>query len=64
MAGGTNGQELVVVGVDGSAESVRALGWVAGYAGAAGARVRAVLAWRCPGRGGAGPGRGRPGSGP
>lgn len=39
---------LVVVGVDGSAESVRALSWAASYARAAGARIRAVLAWQYP----------------
>ncbi|HEY6278254.1 MAG TPA: universal stress protein [Streptosporangiaceae bacterium] len=43
------GQELVVVGVDGSAESVAALGWAARYASATGARVRAVQAWHYPG---------------
>lgn len=39
---------LVTVGVDGSAESVRALRWAARYATAAGGRVRAVLAWQYP----------------
>ncbi len=43
------GQELVVVGVDGSAESVAALRWAARYATATGARVRAMLAWHYPG---------------
>jgi nucleotide-binding universal stress UspA family protein len=50
--GGTfmaSGQELVVVGVDGSAESVAALAWAARYASAAGARVQALLAWHYPG---------------
>jgi nucleotide-binding universal stress UspA family protein len=42
------GQELVVVGVDGSAESVAALRWAARYAAATGARVRALLAWHYP----------------
>ncbi len=42
------GQELVVVGVDGSAESVAALRWAARYATATGARLRAVLAWHYP----------------
>ena len=46
------GQELVVVGVDGSAESVAALRWAARYAAATGARVRAVLAWHYPGAAG------------
>ena len=42
-------QRRVVVGVDGSAESVAALGWAARYAQQAGATVRAVLAWHYPG---------------
>ena len=46
MAGG---QELVVVGVDGSAASVAALAWAARYASASGARVQALLAWHYPG---------------
>ena len=41
-------QELVVVGVDGSAESVAALRWAARYAAATGARVQAMLAWHYP----------------
>ena len=45
----TTGQELVVVGVDGSAESVAALAWAARYASATGARVQALLAWHYPG---------------
>jgi nucleotide-binding universal stress UspA family protein len=48
MSGERSGQELVVVGVDGSAESVRALGWAARYATATGARVQAVRAWHYP----------------
>ncbi len=44
-----SGQELVVVGVDGSAESVAALAWAARYGAASGARVRALLAWHYPG---------------
>ncbi len=45
-----NGQErqLVVVGVDGSPESITALGWARSYAEAAGAMVRAVRAWHYP----------------
>lgn len=39
---------LVVVGVDGSEESVAALRWAARYAAAAAAPVRAVLAWHYP----------------
>ena len=49
MSGEGGGQELVVVGVDGSAESVAALRWAARYATASGARVRALLAWHYPG---------------
>ena len=49
MTSGGGGQELVVVGVDGSAESVAALRWAARYAAATGARVRALLAWHYPG---------------
>ena len=45
----TSGQELVVVGVDGSAESVAALAWAARYASATGARVQALMAWHYPG---------------
>jgi nucleotide-binding universal stress UspA family protein len=37
--------ELVVVGVDGSSESVAALGWAARYSAATGSRVRAVMTW-------------------
>ena len=45
----TSGQELVVVGVDGSAASVAAVAWAAHYASGSGARVRALLAWHYPG---------------
>jgi nucleotide-binding universal stress UspA family protein len=38
----------VVVGVDGSAESIGALKWAAGYAAATGATVTAVLSWHYP----------------
>jgi nucleotide-binding universal stress UspA family protein len=38
----------VVVGVDGSAASLAAIRWAAGYAQTTGAAVRAVLAWRVP----------------
>lgn len=48
MTSDGSGQELVVVGVDGSAESVAALAWAARYASATGARVRALLAWHYP----------------
>ncbi len=43
-----NGRLLVVVGVDGSTQSIAALGWAARYAAATGAAVRAVLAWHYP----------------
>lgn len=44
----TSEGQLVVVGVDGSAESVAALKWAADYAAATGAHIRAVLAWHYP----------------
>jgi hypothetical protein len=37
MSGEGSGQDLVVVGVDGSAESIAALRWAARYATASGA---------------------------
>ena len=40
--------QLVVVGVDGSAESAGALKWTADYCAATGARGRAILAWHYP----------------
>ena len=49
MTSGGNGQQhLVVVGVDGSTESVAALKWAAHYAEATGATVQALLAWHYP----------------
>jgi len=45
---GEGGGGLVVVGVDGSEESVAALRWAAGYARAAGATVQALIAWHYP----------------
>lgn len=42
-------RQVVVAGVDGSAESISALGWAARYAAATGAAVRAVHAWHYPG---------------
>lgn len=39
---------LVVVGVDGSEQSIAALHWAARYAAATGAAVRAVYAWHYP----------------
>ena len=50
-----SGQELVVVGVDGSAGSVAALAWAARYASGSGARVRALLAWHYPAAAGQAP---------
>jgi nucleotide-binding universal stress UspA family protein len=41
-------EPLVVVGVDGSPESVGALRWAAEYARATGATVKAVLSWHYP----------------
>ena len=41
-------RELVVVGVDGSEESIAALSWAQRYASALGATVRAVAAWHYP----------------
>ncbi|HTS97369.1 MAG TPA: universal stress protein [Streptosporangiaceae bacterium] len=41
-------QPVVVVGVDGSPESVAALTWAGRYAAATGATVRAVYAWHVP----------------
>jgi len=49
MATEGSSESLVVVGVDGSPESVAALRWAAGYATATGARIRAVLSWHYPG---------------
>ena len=46
---------LVMVGVDGSAESVGALKWAAAYAGATGASVKAVLSWHYPAAAGPAP---------
>ncbi len=40
--------QVVVVGVDGSDESIAALGWARRYAEATGGTVRAVLAWHFP----------------
>jgi nucleotide-binding universal stress UspA family protein len=51
----TEGQ-LVVVGVDGSAESVAALRWAGAYAAATGSRLRAVMAWHYPAAVGPAPG--------
>jgi nucleotide-binding universal stress UspA family protein len=48
MTNDSDARPLVVVGVDGSDESVSALRWAARYGAAAGASVRAVLAWHYP----------------
>lgn len=44
----TTEPDLIVVGVDGSPESVAALTWAAHYGKASGARIRAVLVWHYP----------------
>jgi nucleotide-binding universal stress UspA family protein len=49
MTNKSEGRQVVVAGVDGSAESVAALGWAARYAATTGATVRAVRAWHYPG---------------
>jgi nucleotide-binding universal stress UspA family protein len=46
---------VVVVGVDGSPESVAALQWAARYSEATGATVRAVLSWHFPAAAGPAP---------
>jgi nucleotide-binding universal stress UspA family protein len=46
---------LVLVGVDGSPQSVAALHWAARYAAATGAAVRAVFAWHYPAAAGEAP---------
>ena len=48
MADEGGARRVVVVGVDGSPESVAALAWAGRYAAATGAKVRAVHAWRYP----------------
>lgn len=50
-----SGATTVLVGVDGSAESVRALRWAATYAADTGAHVRAVMCWHYPGAFGVSP---------
>jgi nucleotide-binding universal stress UspA family protein len=47
--------EVVVVGVDGSAESLAALRWAARYGDKTGATIRAVRAWHYPAAVGPGP---------
>ncbi len=48
MADNDEAQQVVVAGIDGSAESIAALGWARRYAAATGAKVRAVHAWHYP----------------
>jgi nucleotide-binding universal stress UspA family protein len=48
MAGKGEARQVVVVGIDGSTESIAALGWASRYAAATGAKVRAVHAWHYP----------------
>jgi nucleotide-binding universal stress UspA family protein len=48
MADEGGARQVVVVGLDGSPESVAALTWASRYAAATGARVRAVHAWHYP----------------
>ena len=48
MAQSDPGRQLVVAGVDGSAESVAALSWAGRFAAATGATVRAVWVWHFP----------------
>jgi nucleotide-binding universal stress UspA family protein len=51
----SDARELVVVGVDGSEESIAALSWAARYATAVGATLRAVAAWHFPAAAGTAP---------
>jgi nucleotide-binding universal stress UspA family protein len=44
-------QPHVIVGVDGSPESIEALAWAARYAAATGAKITAVHAWHYPAAG-------------
>lgn len=55
MNDGGQARQVVVVGVDGSAESIAALNWASDYATAMGAMVRAVLVWQHPAAVGQGP---------
>jgi len=49
MTDESEARQAVVVGIDGSAESIAALSWASRYAAATGATVRAVHAWHYPG---------------
>ena len=55
MTGGGRVLPRIVVGVDGSTASVRALRWALGQARATGAMVEAVIAWEVPTSYGVGP---------
>jgi nucleotide-binding universal stress UspA family protein len=48
MARTQSERQVVVVGIDGSPESVAALSWAGRYAAATGATVRAVRVWHFP----------------
>jgi nucleotide-binding universal stress UspA family protein len=48
MTTGDGSGPRVVVGVDGSAESLAALRWAADYAAATGASIDAVMSWHSP----------------
>ena len=48
MTSEAEARQVVVAGVDGSAESVAALGWAVRHGKATGATVRAVHAWHYP----------------
>ena len=48
MAGESGARQVVAVGIDGSVESIAALGWASRYAAATGGKVRAVHAWHYP----------------
>ncbi len=51
MVAADTSQPHVVVGVDGSAESVEALRWAASYAAATSATITAVISWHYPAAG-------------
>ncbi len=50
-AADSSSEPRVIVGVDGSPESVEALAWAAAYAAATGATITAVHAWHYPAAG-------------
>jgi nucleotide-binding universal stress UspA family protein len=55
MMGGQMAGQLVVVGVDGSPESIEALRWASRYVEGCGGTIRAVRAWHYPAAVGPGP---------